>query len=217
MIMRNLQRHLMQFSSDLKRRVACVLALSALSMVSPVFAGVQQEEELADSVRTLLRQSISAALPVQRPFTSSAEYQAFAHWQAHIQPRLSRFVDEPVAQRQLLTIVDYEARRAGLEPALVLAVIEVESRFNPKATSSASARGLMQVMPFWTKSIGDGQIRALHDARINVRYGCVILRHYLDREQGNLVRALARYNGSLGQLHYPTKVLTALAHWRAGT
>lgn len=71
-------------------------------------------------------------------------------------------------------------------------------------------------MPFWTKSIGDGQVRMLHDARINIRYGCVILRHYLDREQGDVVRALGRYNGSLGQLGYPAKVLSALVLWRNG-
>ena len=191
-----------------------LIGITVFTLVSQ--AGTQREEVLADSVRTLLRQSISAALPSQRPFSNAAEYQSFARWQERIQPRLSQFVNHPQAQFQLLSIVDYEARRAGLEPALVLAVIEVESRFNPRAASSANARGLMQVMPFWTKSIGDGQVGALHDARINIRYGCVILRHYLDREQGNLVRALARYNGSLGQLAYPSKVLNALARWRNG-
>ena len=186
------------------------------SVVTTARAGAQREEALADGVRTLLRQSISADLPLQRPFLSAAEYQSFANWQARVQPRLSRFVAHPQRQAQLLSIVDYEARRAGLEPMLVLAVIEVESRFNPRATSSANARGLMQVMPFWTKSIGDGQVRMLHDARINIRYGCVILRHYLDREQGDVVRALGRYNGSLGRLEYPAKVLSALTLWRKG-
>ena len=184
--------------------------------VLPVYAGAQREEALADSVRTLLRQSISAGVPSQRPFGNAAEYQAFRAWHTRVQPRLSRFVAPPHLQSQLLSIVDYEARRAGLDPDWVLAVIEVESRFNSRAISPANARGLMQVMPFWTKTIGDGQVRALHDARINIRYGCVILRHYLDQEQGDLVRALARYNGSLGQLNYPVKVLNALAQWRGG-
>ena len=186
------------------------------SVVTTARAGAQREEALADGVRTLLRQSISADLPLQRPFLSAAEYQSFANWQARVQPRLSRFVAHPQRQAQLLSIVDYEARRAGLEPTLVLAIIEVESRFNSRAISGAQARGLMQVMPFWTKSIGDGQVRTLHNARVNIRYGCVILRHYLDREQGDVVRALGRYNGSLGQLDYPAKVLSALVLWRNG-
>ena len=201
------------------RTIGCGLrrwgvALALLFTMHSACAGAQREEALADSVRTLLRQSISAGVPSQRYFGNAAEYQAFRAWHARVQPRLSRFVAPPHLQSQLLSIVDYEARRAGLDPDWVLAVIEVESRFNPRAISSANARGLMQVMPFWTKTIGDGQVRALHDARINIRYGCVILRHYLDQEQGDLVRALARYNGSLGQLNYPVKVLNALAQWR---
>ena len=193
--------------------VVCV-ALGLLCATHNARAGAQREEALGDSVRTLLRQSISAGLPSQRPFVSAAEYQAFVNWQTRVRPRLSRFVAQPQMRSQLLSIIDYEAHRAGLDPDWVLAVIEVESRFNPRATSPASARGLMQVMPFWAKAIGDGQVRALHDARINIRYGCVILRHYLDQEQGDLVRALARYNGSLGQLDYPKKVLSALVQWR---
>ncbi len=203
------------------RTIGCGLrrwgvALVLLFAMHSACAGAQRKEALADSVRTLLRQSISAGVPSQRLFGNSAEYQAFRAWHTRVQPRLSRFVAQPHLQSQLLSIVDYEARRAGLDPDWVLAVIEVESRFNPRAISSANARGLMQVMPFWTKTIGDGQVRALHDARINIRYGCVILRHYLDQEQGDLVRALARYNGSLGQLNYPAKVLNALAQWRGG-
>ena len=170
------------------RTIGCGLrrwgvALVLLFAMHIACAGAQREEALADSVRTLLRQSISAGVPSQRPFGNSAEYQAFRAWHTRVQPRLSRFVAQPHLQSQLLSIVDYEARRAGLDPDWVLAVIEVESRFNP---------------------------------RINIRYGCVILRHYLDQEQGDLVRALARYNGSLGQLDYPVKVLNALAQWRGG-
>ena len=206
----------MRFAARLPALLMGGVLFAMTAWFSVATAGMQREEVLADSVRTLLRQSISAQQPAQHSLGSTAEYQSFVHWQARVQPRLSRFVTHPQAQSQLLSIVDYEARRAGLEPALVLAVIEVESRFNPRATSPANARGLMQVMPFWAKSIGDGQVRALHDARINIRYGCVILRHYLDREQGDLVRALARYNGSLGQLGFPVKVLSALTQWRSG-
>ena len=177
-------------------------------------AGAQQPEILADSVRTLLRQSILASAPTQRPFSNQAEFNDYQAWQMRSSARLLRYIPEVQKRQQLLAIVDYEAHRAGLEPALVMAVIEVESRFKPQAVSNVSARGLMQVMPFWTKTIGDGQVKNLHDPRINVRYGCVILRHYLDIEHGDLVRALGRYNGSLGQLKYPSKILSKVDFWR---
>ncbi len=177
-------------------------------------AGQQQSEVLADSVRSLLRQSITASAPSERLMHSAQEQRAYQAWTLRTSARLLKFIPEANRRAELLRIVDYEAHRAGLEPALVLAVIEVESRFKPTAVSPASARGLMQVMPFWTSAIGDGQVKQLHNPRINVRYGCVILRHYLDREQGDLVRALARYNGSLGQINYPRKVFSALEHWR---
>ena len=177
-------------------------------------AGAQRPEVLADSVRTLLRQSILASAPMQRPFFSAEEIDAYQAWQMRSSARLLRYIPVASTRQQLLSIVDYEAHRAGLEPALVMAVIEVESQFNPQAVSRASARGLMQVMPSWVKTIGDGQVKNLHNARINVRYGCVILRHYLDMENGDLVRALGRYNGSLGRLDYPKKVFAALNRWR---
>ena len=177
-------------------------------------AGAQQPEVLADSVRTLLRQSILASAPTQRPFSNQEEFYDYQAWQMRSSARLLRYIPEVQKRQQLLAIVDYEAHRAGLEPALVMAVIEVESRFKPQAVSNVSARGLMQVMPFWTKTIGDGQVKNLHNPRINVRYGCVILRHYLDIEHGDLVRALGRYNGSLGQLKYPSKILSKVDFWR---
>ena len=179
-----------------------------------VHAGAQKPEVLADSVRTLLRQSILASAPMQRPFFSAEEFDAYQAWQMRSSARLLHYIPAAPTRQQLLAIVDYEAHRAGLEPALVMAVIEVESQFNPQAVSRASARGLMQVMPFWVKTIGDGQVKNLHNARINVRYGCVILRHYLDIENGDLVRALGRYNGSLGRLDYPKKVFAVLNRWR---
>jgi len=104
--------------------------------------------------------------------------------------------------------VRYEAMRAGLDPHLVLAVIDVESKFRKYAVSKAGARGYMQVMPFWIEQIGRKGDN-LFAERTNLRYGCVILRHYLDREKGNMSNALARYNGSLGQRDYPNQVLRA--------
>ena len=119
-----------------------------------------------------------------------------------------RFPDEESARR-FLALVRYEAMRAGLDPHLVLAVIEVESKFHKYAVSKAGARGYMQVMPFWVKQIGQPG-NNLFNERTNLRYGCAILRHYLDRDNGNLMKALGRYNGSLGQKEYPTRVLRAL-------
>ena len=107
----------------------------------------------------------------------------------------------------------YEAQRAGLDPNLVLGLIEVESYFRRYAISSAGARGYMQVMPFWTQVIGDGDPAKLFDMRTNLRYGCTILRHYLDIERGDLYRALGRYNGSLGRPEYPNAVLRAWRKW----
>jgi soluble lytic murein transglycosylase-like protein len=118
------------------------------------------------------------------------------------------FPDEESA-RTFLGLVRYEALRAGLDPHLVLAVIDVESKFRKYAVSKSGARGLMQVMPFWVKELGEPS-QNLFQERINLRYGCTILRHYLDRERGNMSNALGRYNGSLGQPGYPDRVLAAL-------
>jgi soluble lytic murein transglycosylase-like protein len=116
-------------------------------------------------------------------------------------------------RREFLETVWYESRRAGLEPALVLGLIEVESGFRKYAISSAGARGYMQVMPFWARTIGDGESGRLFHMQTNLRFGCVILRHYLDRERGDLFLALGRYNGSRGQAPYPTMVLGARKRW----
>lgn len=177
-------------------------------------AGSQAEERLADSVRVLLRQSVAAQMPQLRPFGSVVDEQQFYHWRAVMNERLARHVGSADVRVEMLNAVDYESRRAGLEPALVLGVIDVESRFKPQAISPVGARGLMQVMPFWAQTIGDGNVQKLQQMRLNVRFGCVILRHYLDKENGDLVRALARYNGNLGQTGYAFKVLKAAQNWR---
>ena len=117
-------------------------------------------------------------------------------------------------RRNFLEAVYYESKRAGLEPELMLGLIQVESNFRQHAVSSTGARGYTQVMPFWMGLIGNGETRKLFDARINIRFGCVILRHYLDIEKGDLYRALGRYNGSLGRPEYPNHVLEAWNRWR---
>jgi soluble lytic murein transglycosylase-like protein len=140
------------------------------------------------------------------PEVDDRETRLWIHNQAR---RIATWVGDEDRARALLHLVHYEARRAGLDPYLVLAVIDVESQFRKYAVSRAGARGLMQVMPFWVKEIGvAGQ--SLFQERTNLRYGCTILRYYLDREDGNLTRALARYNGSLGQAEYPARVMRAL-------
>jgi len=114
-------------------------------------------------------------------------------------------------RRRFLTVLHYEADRAGLDPQLVLGLIQVESGFNQYAISSSSAIGYMQVMPFWIRQIGEkGQ--DLFNLETNLRYGCTILRHYIDAEHGNLYMALGHYNGTPGRAHYPEQVLAAWKH-----
>jgi soluble lytic murein transglycosylase-like protein len=127
---------------------------------------------------------------------------------AEMSKRLSAHIPDAVSREELLTTVHYEATRAGLDPQMVLGVIDVESRFHKFAVSKAGARGYMQVMPFWVTMIGDAG-HNLFNLRTNLRYGCTILRHYLDLERGDTFRALGRYNGTLGQERYPKKVRRA--------
>ncbi len=165
-------------------------------------AGAQQYELLSASIRATLAQAVN-----DRATVDMADMDTRA-WVRAMTPRVAaRFADEDTARR-FLALVRYEALRAGLDPQLVLALIDVESQFRKYAVSRAGARGLMQVMPFWMKELGDpGQ--DLFPERVNLRYGCTILRYYLDREHGNLYNALGRYNGSLGQAAYPDRVLRA--------
>lgn len=136
-------------------------------------------------------------------------------WLVDMQQRLARFLADPVERMDLLTQVHQQASQLDLPPELVLSVIEVESAFDRYAISRAGAQGLMQVMPFWKNEIGRGDDNLTNTAT-NLRYGCHILRFYLDREDQNLDRALAAYNGSSGSLRYPNKVHTAWEkHWRS--
>ena len=186
------------------RRTARLLAL-ALALAAPVaFGGAQQYEVLSASVRASLASAVRDRAPVE------IEDRETRLWIANLARRIAPRVGDEERARELLQLVHYEARRAGLDPQLVLAVIDVESQFRKYAVSVAGARGLMQVMPFWVKQIGTPS-HDLFDWRTNVRYGCTILRFYLDRENGNLANALGRYNGSLGRPEYPTRVMNA---WR---
>jgi len=191
------------------RRRLLLLGLVLPAMPRPCRAGAQQYETLADSVRGALASQIANAAPPQRHFPSERARQAYEAWLAEMSSRLASRLPEARSRTDLLQCLDYETARAGLDRQLVLGLIQVESNFRKYAISDAGARGLMQVMPFWAALIGDGDVRRLFEMRTNLRYGCVILRHYLDAEQGDLFRALGRYNGSLGQAAYPNAVLAA--------
>ena len=190
----------------MKRATAFVLLLAALCIPPAARAGNQDEEKLADSVRASLQAAIAdRAVPVLL-FRSGADN---AHkWLSEMSRRLERRIPDRKQRTELLKTVQYEATRAGLDPQLVLGVMQVESGFKKYAVSGAGARGYMQVMPFWTRVIGEPQ-HNLFALRTNLRYGCVILRYYLDRENGDFFRALGRYNGSLGKADYPNLVLSA--------
>ena len=179
-----------------------VIAAFFLLASGALHAGAQAEEKLSASVQTTLASAI-ADRSAQRLIGDPKEVQA---WLAEMSSRLAKRMPDSEQRNEFLVTVQYEASRAGLDPQLVLAVINHESAFRKYAISSASARGFMQVMPFWVKLIGTPQHNLFH-LRTNLRYGCVILRHYLDIEKGDVVRALARYNGSLGRFEYPNTVL----------
>jgi len=181
------------------------VAFAALIACSPAHGGAQKYEPLADSVRATLTSAVSDRAP---PVFRFERVEDGHRWVVEMSKRLQRRIPDRARRIGFLKTVQYEATRAGLDPQLVLGVIEVESAFRKYAVSSAGARGYMQVMPFWTRLLDRPKDNLFH-LRTNIRYGCVILRHYLDIENGDYFRALGRYNGSLGQRAYPDKVLRA--------
>jgi soluble lytic murein transglycosylase-like protein len=186
------------------RLPSLVLAAAAAFCGGDALAGAQQYEVLSASVRASLSAAVNDRTPVDFKDLDTRA------WVRAMTRRISKSFPDEDAARQFLMLVRYESMRAGLDPHLVLAVIEVESKFRKYAVSRSGARGLMQVMPFWVKELGEsGQAHNLFHERTNLRYGCTILRHYLDRERGNVSNALGRYNGSLGQADYPNRVLKA--------
>ena len=188
-------------------RAAALLWLVLAPAVA--LAGAQVEERLAPSVVAGLQRSI-ADNPVPVDYANHSDV---VIWVNEMSRRLTTRIDDPLYRREFLATVHYEASRAGLDPMLVLGVIHHESGFKKYAVSVASARGYMQVMPFWSRLIGSAD-HNLFNLRTNLRYGCVILRHYLDAENGDYFRALGRYNGSLGRAEYPNAVLGAAGRYR---
>ena len=222
---------------------AAALWLS-LACACTAYAGTQREEPLIDSVRTALSAAVHPSGPPLLVHPDVKAANAFQQWLTQTEARLEKQLQRrkadpapanlavaaatpngapdvlahelasPHLRREFLQTVWYESQRAGLEASLVLGLIQVESGFRKFAISSAGARGFTQVMPFWTRVLADGDASVLFQTQTNLRFGCVILRHYLDLEAGDLVMALGRYNGSRGQMPYPNAVLAAKKHWQ---
>jgi len=184
-----------------------------ISTPENAFAGNQREEVLADAVRLALVRSITDARPPNLNFTSESDRIEWQKWFDVMSKRLHSRMPDTMVRREFLQTLWYEARRAGLEPSLILGLIQVESGFRKYAISSSGARGYMQVMPFWTRVIGDSRPSRLFHLQSNLRYGCSILRMYIDMERGDLFLALGRYNGSRGRQEYPNAVRAAWRRW----
>ena len=198
--------------SQLRRR--SLLAALPAWLALPAQAGGQIEEPLADSVRTALRAAVAREGPPELMFASTEAKLSYLRWLAAMSDRLHRRKPDQVVRREFLQTVWYEAKRAGLDVSLVLGLVEVESAFRKFAISSVGARGYMQIMPFWVRVIGDGDAGKLFHMQTNLRFGCVILRHYLEREKGDMFMALGRYNGSRGKAPYPNAVFAAQRKWQ---
>jgi soluble lytic murein transglycosylase-like protein len=198
-----------------RRRLAVAGLLGPAFVLAPdsARAGAQVEEPLADSVRGALSAAIANSAPPKPSFDSTEARLVYLRWLGAMSTRLQRRKSEHITRVEFLETIWYESKRAGLEPALVLGLVQVESGFRKYAISSAGARGYMQVMPFWTRLIGDGDPSRLFHMQTNLRFGCVIMRHYLDVERGDLFMALGRYNGSRGRPEYPNAVLGARKAW----
>jgi soluble lytic murein transglycosylase-like protein len=190
-----------------------LLLAGLLACGAAAHAGNQSEEALADSVRLALAQAVTGARPPQPQFRDIQERIHYLYWRGDMSERLKKKLPDAQMRLDLLGAVWYEATRAGLDPALVLGLIQVESAFRKYALSQVGAHGYMQVMPFWTRVIGDSDRSKLFHMQTNLRYGCSILRMYINMEGGNLFLALGRYNGSRGRPEYPNAVLRAWKNW----
>ena len=199
-------------------RRSLMLTLSAaplgmLGVPQMAHAGGQLEEPLMDSVRTALSSAVSNQGPPEPLFATTEARIMYLRWLGTMSDKLRKRKPEWEVRRDFLQTIWYESKRAGLDTSLVLGLVQVESAFRKYAVSPVGARGYMQVMPFWTRVIGDGDPGKLFHMQTNLRFGCVILRHYLDREKGDVFMALGRYNGSRGRDPYPNAVFAAQRNW----
>ena len=200
-----------------RRHVLTLVGAPALmGLPELVLAGAQIEEPLADAVRNALSAAVTSGEPPEPVFADTESRLHYLRWKVEMNTRLvARRSDLKTLQHrsEFLQTLWYDCKRARLDVAMVLGLIQVESNFRQYAVSSAGARGYMQVMPFWTRSIGDGDANTLFRMKLNLRFGCVILRHYLNLEREDLFLALGRYNGSRGKAAYPDAVLGARRRW----
>ncbi|MDG1485970.1 MAG: lytic transglycosylase domain-containing protein [Porticoccaceae bacterium] len=182
----------------------------SLALAAALLLAISSTSQAAETDSALLHKLKLATNEVSR-FDNQYDAQV---WLVAKDRPLARIIKDPAQRLAMLKLIHSEARRADLQPEIVLALIEVESAFDSYAVSVAGAQGMMQVMPFWKKELGRPEDNLINP-QTNLRYGCTILKHYLDREQGRLADALARYNGSYGQYWYAERVLdTWDLHWR---
>jgi len=186
------------------------LLLAALFLTHPALAGGQREEAMSANVRSSLQRGLADTAVTRTAFRQITDEAA---WLKEMSRRLAKRMPDESERMEFLTTLHWEASRAGVDPQLMLGLIQVESGFRKYAVSPVGARGYTQVMPFWVKAIGNPD-HNLFQLRTNLRYGALILRHYIDIERGDLYRALGRFNGSLGRPEYPTLVVGAWKrHW----
>ena len=198
-----------------RRRLTAGAALGPLAALLPrvAQAGAQVEEPLANAVRSALAAAVNDSAPPKPQFDTMDARLSYLRWLGEMSTRLKKRESEHLRRVDFLETAWYESTRAGLEPALLLGLVQVESGFRRYAISVAGARGYTQVMPFWARLIGDGDPARLFHMQTNLRFGCVILRHYLDQERGDLYMALGRYNGSRGRSEYPNAVFASQRQW----
>jgi len=196
-----------------RRRIVAAGLLGVAAWPRLALAGAQVEEPLADSVRSALSAAISDGAPPKPVFDTIELRLTYLRWLGEMSQRLRKRFADNTARVDFLQAVWYESKRAGLDPALMLGLVQVESGFRRYAISVVGARGYTQVMPFWARLIGDGDPSRLFHMQTNLRFGCVILRHYLNTERGDMYMALGRYNGSRGKPEYPNAVFAARKLW----
>jgi soluble lytic murein transglycosylase-like protein len=197
----------------LHRRALLIAGAAALAPTREAHAGAQAEEPLADSVRLALSAAISDSAPPKPSFDTMDERLVYLRWLGEMSQRLRRRESEHLRRVEFLETAWYESKRAGIEPSLLLGLVQVESGFRKYAVSIAGARGYTQVMPFWARLIGDGDAAKLFHMQTNLRFGCTILRHYLRQENGDMFMTLGRYNGSRGRPEYPNAVFASQRLW----
>jgi soluble lytic murein transglycosylase-like protein len=193
-------------------QAATVFAANSLCLREAI-AGGQLEEPLVDSVRSALSSAITNSAPPIPEFKDTESRIKYLRWLGAMSDRLAKKKTDFQTRKEFLQTVWYESKRAGIDTTMVMGLITVESNFRKYAISRVGARGYMQIMPFWVRVIGDGDVSKLFHMQTNIRFGCVILRHYLERERGDVFMALGRYNGSRGKAEYPNAVNAAKKQW----